>query len=162
MFGRQPQPDALTSLQYLKTRFMGLTKCHPMFTSCGSSPWEVEKATTQARLLSGRYRVEALSGHWIPWNKEGLCTLPDCWGTSLSHKGTIEAFLLSCPSLSTSRQAFYDYNETFLQTYPDLLTLVTESLGLDPVQFWLDCSTMPQVVSSVQVGVKGSFSPCSG
>ena len=38
--------DALTSLQYLKTRFMGLTKCHPMFTSCGSSPWEVEKATT--------------------------------------------------------------------------------------------------------------------
>ena len=82
--------DALTSLKYLKTGFMGLTKCHPMFRTCGSSPWEVEKATTQARLISGRYRVEALSGHWTPGNKEGLCTLPDCWGTSLSHKGTIE------------------------------------------------------------------------
>ena len=41
--------DSLISLQYLKTEFMGLTRCHPLYRSCGSSPWEVEKATTQAR-----------------------------------------------------------------------------------------------------------------
>ena len=63
--------DSLTSLQYLRTKFLGLTKCHPLFRSCGASPWEAEKATTQARLLSGRYRVDTLSGHWIPWNREG-------------------------------------------------------------------------------------------
>ena len=70
--------DILHSLQYLKTRFLGLTKCHPIFRSCGSSPWEVEKATTQAHLLSGRYKVESLSGHWVPWNRGGNCSLPMC------------------------------------------------------------------------------------
>ena len=60
--------DSLPSLQYLKTSFLGLTKCHPLFRSCGSSPWELEKATTQARILSGCFRVEALTGHWVPWN----------------------------------------------------------------------------------------------
>ena len=48
----------LKSLKYLRSEFLGLTRCHPMFWSCGSSPWEAEKATTKARLLSGRYRVE--------------------------------------------------------------------------------------------------------
>ena len=70
--------DTLPSLQYLRTRFLGLTKCHPLFSSCRSSPWELEKATTQARILSGRFRVEALTGHWVPWNREGMCSLPEC------------------------------------------------------------------------------------
>ena len=70
--------DTLPSLQYLRTRFLGLTKCHPLFRSCRSSPWELEKATTQARILSGRFRVEALTGHWVPWNREGMCSLPEC------------------------------------------------------------------------------------
>ena len=64
--------DSLSSLLYLKTRFLGLTKCHPMFRSCGSSPWELEKATTQVRILSGCFRVEALTGHWVSWNREGV------------------------------------------------------------------------------------------
>ena len=55
------QASSLPSLRYLRTEYLGLTRCHPIFTTCGSSPWEVEKATTQARLLSGRYRMEALS-----------------------------------------------------------------------------------------------------
>ena len=46
--------DTLVSLNYMRTGFMSLTKCHPLYTSCGSSPWEVEKAVTQSRLLSGR------------------------------------------------------------------------------------------------------------
>ena len=85
----------LSSLKYLRPEYLGLTKCHPIFTSCGSSPWEVEMATTQARMISGRYRVEALSGHWTPWNRDGLCTLPECWGTEASHRGTIESMLIS-------------------------------------------------------------------
>ena len=88
------QADSLSSLKYMQTRYMGLTKCHPLFRSCGASPWEAEKATSQARLLSGRYRVESLTGHWVPGNREGLCTLPDCWGTSAAHKGSVECLLL--------------------------------------------------------------------
>ena len=79
------QADSLTSLLYFKTRFMSLTRCHPMITSCASSPWEVEKATSQSWLISGRYRVESLTGHWNPGNREGLCTLPLCLATSGSH-----------------------------------------------------------------------------
>ena len=60
------QADNLSSLKYLQTNFLGLTTCHPMFRLCCSSPREVKKASCQARLLSGRYRVEALSGHWTP------------------------------------------------------------------------------------------------
>ena len=60
----QTKADSLPSLCYLRTGFMSLTWCYPLFLSCGSSPWEVEKAVTQSRLLSGRYRLEALAtGH---------------------------------------------------------------------------------------------------
>lgn len=98
--------------------------------------------------------MESLTGHWVPGNREGdgFCTLPDCWGTSAAHKGTVECLLLSCPSLSMTREALTEYSLTFLQAYPLLLPLVLECLALDPVQFWLDCSTMPGVISSVQEG----------
>ena len=142
--------DSLPSLQYLKTSFLGLTKCHPLFRSCGSSPWELEKATTQARILSGRFRVEALTGHWVPWNREGMCSLPDCWRTEQSHKGTLEAFLTSCPSLSDTRMELEQYNSSFLQTNPSLAHLVNKCLDMDRVQFWVDCSTMAPVITAVQ------------
>ena len=142
--------DSLTSLGYLRTRFLGLTRCHPIFYTCGSSPYEVEKATTQGRLLSGRYRVETLTGHWIPWNKDGLCTLPECWRTQGSHKGTVEAFLLNCPSLASTRLALEDYVNASLQSNPELIPLVQECLAIDKVQFWLDCSTMPPIIAAVQ------------
>ena len=104
--------------------------------------------------MSGRYRVEALSGHWIPWNREGYCTLPGCWKTSLSHKGTVETFLVSCPSLSSTRQYLEQSICIFLQSqnsFPILESLVYECIAADPVQFWLDCSSMPSVISAVQV-----------
>ena len=129
------QADTLSSLQYLQTKFLGLTRCHPLFRSCGSSPWEVEKATTQARLMSGRYMLESLTKHWVPWNREGLCSLPDCWGSSDSHEGTIECFLFSCPSLSSARTALADYKTCFLKSNPDLVALVER--GGDGILFAL-------------------------
>ena len=144
------EADGLSSLRYLNTGFLGLTKAHPIFRTCGASPWEVEKATVQARILSGRYRVEALTGHWVPWNKGGMCSLPECWGTPESHKDTVESFLLSCHSLSTIRKDLTTHYLTCLQTEPDLASLVHSCLQDNPVQFWLDCSTMPQVIAAVQ------------
>ena len=119
--------------------------------SCGSSPWEVQKATIQARLLSGRARLEALTSHWVPWNREGLCTLPGCWGTPATHKGTLSYFLLSCPSLTSTRLLLEDYQRKFLQANPNLKQLVSDSLQSDPVQFWLDCSTMTPIVRATQL-----------
>ena len=101
--------EGLISLKYLKSRFLGLSRCHPIFWTCGSSPWEVDKATTQARLLSGRYRLESLTSHWVPWNREGMCSLPDCWKTAVAHEGTVQSFLLDCPSLSSTRQVLDQY-----------------------------------------------------
>ena len=147
--------DTLSSLQYLRTKYLGLSKCHPIFRSCGSSPWEVEKGTTQARLLSGRFRVEALTGHWVPWNREGLCTLPECWRTPDWHKGSVEHFLLSCPSLSSARQTLHIFNLSYLKTNPHLEIIVNECLAISAVQFWLDCSTMPPVITAVQQGGEG-------
>ena len=144
------QTASLSSLKFLKTDFLGLTRCHPIFRTCSSSPWEVEKATTQARILSGRARLEGLTGHWVPGNKEGLCTLPDCWRTSAAHKGSVTDFLLSCPSLATTRESLQKFNKNFLQEYPNLSLLVDECLGDDPIQFWLDCSTMAPVIKTVQ------------
>ena len=142
--------NTLTSLKYLKTEYLGLLKCHPIFTTSGSNPWEVEKATTQARLLSGRYRVEALSGHWTPWNRGGMCTLPECWNTEQSHKGTVESLLLSCPSLSLTRDTLMHMCWSFMVKVPQLSPVIKTCLTLDPVQFWLDCSCMAPVIRAVQ------------
>ena len=79
-----------------------------------------------------------------------MCSLTLCWRTDEAHKGTVESFLLSCPSLKTCRDSFKEFRASILTTRPDLLSLVTECLETDPVQFWLDCSTMPQVILAVQ------------
>ena len=67
----------LPSLHYFKPTFMSLLSPHPIWTTAGSSPTKVAMATQQARLLSGRYRLEALSSHWT--NGSGTCRLsPSC------------------------------------------------------------------------------------
>jgi hypothetical protein len=144
------QADHLSSLKYLQTNFLGLSTCHPMFRLCGSSPREVEKASCQARLLSGRYRVEALSGHWTPWNKEGLCTLQECWRTAHAHKGTVESLLTSCHSLSPTRVAVLQHTMQVIMGDSVLQDLVQQCMNHDAVQFWLDCTTMALVISAVQ------------
>ena len=146
----QTKADVLSSLCYMKTAFMSLTATHPLFTSCLSSPWETEKTVIQARHLSGRCRLEALSGHWTPGNRGGLCTLPDCWGTPACYKGSVESFLLTCPSLADTRIELAISNLRFLHDHPDLEDLVRQCLVTDEVQFWLDCSTMPAVILAVQ------------
>ena len=84
-------------------------------------------------------------------NKGGLCTLPECWDTEHSHKGTVSAFLLSCPSLSSTRDAMDTYSRSYITNrYPHLLPLLQKCMELDPVQFLLDCSTMAPVISAVQ------------
>ena len=109
------------------------------------------RETTIFGIFSLLVLLEALSGHWTPGNKEGMCSLPECWATPASHKGSIEAFLLTCPSLSTTRIELTISTMRYLHDNPHLEELVRKCMLLSPVQFWLDCSSMPPVIAEVQV-----------
>ena len=88
----------LDSLSLFNTHFMSLNKTHPIWISAGNSPFEVQKATVQARMLSGRYRTCWLRRHWSGSN--GNCQIPGCHDTpgTLLHIATGQ-----CPSLATAR-----------------------------------------------------------
>ena len=128
------QADSLPSLQYIKSRCLGLTRCHPIFRLCGSSPWEVEKATIKARLLSGRVRVESLTRHWVQWNREGLCTLPDWWGGAGFHVGTV----FFCSLVPPWPPPGWPWLCTTRPTYPHTLTFGPWCMSL---WIWTLCSS---------------------
>ena len=129
------EAESLSSLRYMKTRYLALTSCHPIFRTCGSSSWSVDKAICQARLFSGRAKFERLTRHLTPLNKEGLCTLPQCWGTHQSHQGTLESFLLSCPSLTQARQYLMLFTNSAITANPRITELVKKCLILNRHQF---------------------------
>ena len=103
---------ALSSLKYLKTGYLGLYKCHPIYSSCGSSPWEIQKACIQARLFSGRYRLERLTSRFTK-DSSRCCALKFCQDPNTAHEGNLENFFLSCTSLAPARREF----NLFLQNY---------------------------------------------
>ena len=140
----------LSSLKYLKPDFLSLSTCHPIFTSCGANRLEVTKATLQARLLSGRYKFERLARFYSQDNKNGLCKLPLCWGTNLAHTDDVEAFLLSCPSISNTRLVLNDQLNSFCHNNQSLGVLIRKCLKQDTSQFLLDCSVMSEVIAEYQ------------
>ena len=70
----------LSSLRYFKPNFMNLTSPHPLWTTAGSSPYQVTMATIQAVMLSRRYRTQQLLRHWSS-SSDGSCQAPGCTGT---------------------------------------------------------------------------------
>lgn len=63
------------SLLFFKPSFMSLSTPHPMFTTCGSNPFETNKSTCQSALISGRFKTDLLSRHWVKDNPEGYCVI---------------------------------------------------------------------------------------
>jgi hypothetical protein len=140
---KQLREDAsgLDSLIYFKPAFYSLAKPHPIFTSAGSSPYEVEKSKVQARMLSGRYRTERLRRHWIQ-NSKGFCTLPTCW-RSIED---LEHILVHCP---THRAARTRVLALYLSSRPHLSTVVDHYTSIPAphlVQFLVDPSVLPLVI----------------
>ena len=78
-----------------------------------------------------------------------ILILKGCLHAKWKLKGTEDSFLLSCPSLPSTRQALID-SMNYLLSYPDLLPMVCECLSADLVKFRLDYSTMPKVNRAVQ------------
>ena len=140
------------SLRYFDPNFMSLSRTHPLFTTCGSSPYEVKKAVIQARYLSGRARVESLTRHWDLSNREGICPLCSIITPTL---GTIEHFLLSggCPALVEARLSMLTFINAYLVPRPYLLPLFQALWEVDSaltMQFLLDCSVIPSVIKCSQ------------
>ena len=64
----------LNSLAYFKPDFMSLSKPHPLWTTCGASSYETNKACVQAKYLSGRFRTDTLLNHFSSDNSR-FCQL---------------------------------------------------------------------------------------
>ena len=54
------ESSSLPSNPNLKTHYMSLMHPHPLWSSCGSNPFEIHKAITAAKMLSGRYLTDTL------------------------------------------------------------------------------------------------------
>ena len=69
----------------------------------------------------------------------------------MAHAHARTNFLLSCPSLFSTRQALYLFNTKYLEANTNLEPLVNICPEIDPIQFWRDCSTMSPRISAVQL-----------
>lgn len=137
----------LDSLVYFQPQFYSLSKPHPIWSSAGSNPYEVEKACCQARMLSGRYRTCWLSRHWSG-DSTGKCSLPSC---SLSPTpGTLPHILTECEDLQPARQRVFSLWSDYMRDNPILLPVIRRyTIGPDAtnlVQFLLDCTVLPDVI----------------
>ena len=122
-----------------------------MWSSAGSNPYEVEKACCQARMLSGRYRTCYLARHWSG-NSSGNCSLQNC---SQSPKlGTLSHILTECVDLQPARLRVFSLWADCMERDPELISIVMKySTSTDPtefVQFLLDCTVLPEVISLKQ------------
>ena len=140
-----------SSLRYFKADYMSLTKPHPIWSTCGSNPYEVNKAIVQAKMLTGRYVTDQLARHWRG-NTSGMCTTPSCPGTEV---GSLEHLLLFCPALEQERAQIKRLCSTISMESFDLYTIINSVLCADTsvekvMQFLLDCSNLPAVISARQ------------
>ena len=134
-----------------KTQYYSLTTPHRIWTTAGQKSYEVAKARIQLLFLSNQYPCGNLTRHRSQENPQGLYTYPACHASSKVE--TIEHILLVCPAFNSTRDnliglctrlrhpASHALVISFLlsKSFPDLLQLL------------LDCSTLPQVISSAQL-----------
>ena len=135
--------SGLRSLLYFKTSFMSLSSVHPLWSTCSSNPYEVNKAVVQARMLSGRYRTQSLRSHFDSEN------VPHCKLCSSNEVENLTHILIECQALESIR---INVIRGWLETQqPSILNTVLESLHDElSVQFLLDCSVLPSVIVLTQ------------
>ena len=138
----------LPSLRYFNPAFMSLANPHPLWTTAGSSPFEVNKACVQAKMLSGRFRTENLCRFWSS-NKKGFCLAPQCE----NEVEDIEHILTRCKSLEGPRKRLHSAWMAKATTDTHLHQLIIKVLASTPdqfCQFVLDPSNHPEVISLTQ------------
>ena len=56
-----------------------------------------------------------------------------------------------CPSLAPARLKFFIFAKSYLKIHPEISDLVETCLMESPIQFWLDASVIPSVISASQI-----------
>ena len=140
---------SLPSLGFFKPQFMSLTRPHPLYISAGSSKHRILLASLQAKMLSGRYRSEALLRHWKPGSNGNCLLTPSC-----NVLEDIPHLLQHCPAYDTTRCNLLDFTEKVVSQLPEEVAENIRSLcqTSSPLfcDFLLDCSSLPTIISAVQ------------
>ena len=143
----------LDSLLYFHPKYMSLQTPHPLWTSCSSNPYEVQKAVVQSRMLSGRYRDDRLSRHFTT-NTSGRCLLCQADDVPDPPVGDLHHLLLHCPSLSSRRSLLAEYWTDRTENSPVCRAFVEDFQTKSEkykMQFILDCSVIPSIVAATQI-----------
>ena len=145
------EASPLISLQYFKPSFLSFKTPHPIWTSLNGNPYQTEAAKIQAWFLSGRYRNERLCRFWSQ-NKEGFCLLESCNGKCIIED--TYHIIITCNSLVETRRRLFKFTAAYVADKPLLIPLIKAYLCSSEeyfVQFMLDCSVLPMVISSYQM-----------
>ena len=147
------EASILPSLQFFHPEFMSLTSPHSILTTAGSSPYRVNMSTVQCHMISGRFRTEALCSHWSLSNSKE-CTAPSCQGFDITED--LSHILAYCSSLTPTRQRLAKFTHEFCSKLAnpeirDLIITYSEPSHPSFCQFLVDCSSIPEVISSSQV-----------
>ena len=138
------------SLANFRASHMSLCSPSPIWTSCHNSPYELKKATVQARMASGRYRTCWMRRHWAE-DETGMCRVPGCTGDApgtLLHLATGQ-----CPGLAGAYASAVAHWTAFLQVHPLLLPLFQVITSSSPevfLGFLLGPSTEASVIPLAQ------------
>ena len=131
---------------------MSLTTPHPIWTSCGTNPWEINRAIIAAKMLSDRYLTDWLQRHWTE-NRGGVCSLPGCRQQGVA--GTLEDLLLLCHSLEQARGGLHNLASKVSSEHAVLGIVINDIFGNhstgDKMQLLLDPSTIPLVIQATQI-----------
>ena len=150
---RKLRADAatLSSLEYFHPQYMSLTSAHPIWTTAGPNPYQVMMSTIQATMISGRYRTEELCSNWSP-PSSGCCLTPLCIEQSMQEN--LHHILVTCASLEPTRERLLKFTRYISEQQPphvqELIGRYCNPTSLLFLQFLLDCSTIPEVISTTQ------------
>ena len=143
--------EELPSLAHLRLTHMSLSRPSPLLTSCSASQNEVQKATVQLRMASGRYRTCWLRRYWSG-DPTGRCQVPGCApdtpGT-LVHLATGQCQALTAAS-GEAAASWAKYSSS----RPYILPLLESAANSDPqvfLAFLLNPSTHPSVLALAQL-----------
>ena len=138
-----------SSLKYCHAQSLSLKYPHWLWLTAGENTYEVSKARIQLLFLSSQYPCGKLTRHWSADNPSGYCQYPFCYDEGLVE--TPEHILLHCPAYVKTRQSLLPL---FLKIqHPISHSLALSLLTSGPttfLQFLMDCSSLPEVISSYQ------------
>ena len=143
------EADSMRSMKYFKSELYSLTRCHYIWSTAASNPYECSKSTVLARMISGRFRSEALCRHWST-NRSGYCRAPTCY----QIYGTLEHLLVSCPALESVRERLYTMWLDRSVMFPSLHVTIRDILASDEnqkVQFILEPLAFPDIFQSFKI-----------